>query len=137
MSNHIHAGRAFEADGRFEKTKRGTGKRRTRFLSFITHEGYAGISYKMSRAEAYHAAMAEQARGRAQAKTLAAEVDAGLARHATACPKSPQLAPVAISPNLLTAWLATAPTAALKAVEDALIAGLDRISVVNGTEVRL
>lgn len=140
VSQHHHA-RPFENDGRFEKVKRGTGKRRTRYLAFITHDGYAGTSYKMSRPEAYHAAIAEQARGRAEASKLGAEVDAGIARHAAACPKSPQLAPVVISPTLLATALASMPAAALRQCQDALIAGLDRISeiaTVGGEkEVRL
>ena len=124
--SHInHAGRRFEEDGSFTAVKHGQGKRRIRYLTFTTTEGYVGRANHGpgARAEAYHAAMAEQARGRAEGKKLAAEVDAGIARHA-ACPKSPQLAPVVISPSVLATWLATAPAAALKAVEDALIAGL-------------
>ena len=132
-----HVSRPFESDGRFEMHKTGTGKRRNRYLAFITLDGYVGQSVRCSRREAYEAAIAAQAAGRFEQSKLGAEVDAGIARHATACPKSPQLAPVVISPSVLTTWLATAPAAALKAVEDALIAGLDRISTVNGTEVRL
>ena len=138
-TSQIHVGRRYEDDGTFTPFKTGSGKRRVRYLTFTTHEGYVGKANHGpgARTTAYHAAMAEQARGRAEGSKLAAEVDAGIARHATACPKSPQLAPVVISPSVLATWLATAPAAALKAVEDALIAGLDRISVVNGTEARL
>lgn len=87
----------FEADGKFEMFGRrdAQGNRQVRRLEFTTKDKLGhGVSRACSRRECWQIAMSiravklrEQEAGDAK---LAAEVDAGIARHANACPKSPE-----------------------------------------------
>ncbi len=97
----------YEADGTF--VMHGRKAKGGRRLEFATHDGLGfGRSRACSRRECYQDAMklraARLASGTLEEAKLAAEVDAGIARHANACPKSPEAVP--------PIWaMATQPTA--------------------------